>query len=1018
MKTCSVIRIFFVAVFLLGLATAGLAAQVPTLEPARVSQTHEIDGDLSDVCWQEAKQVPDFYLYDREEKARTQTEAFVAYDDHALYVAFRCLEPNPAKLVANAQPGVLDAAVSRDDVIEVFVSPGTDRGTYYHFFVNAANARRDQRVWGSPYPDIRDDGWNGNWQSGTRVGAKDWTVEMAIPWSNFGLDQDTDRWRIMLCRGKRTDPLELSSWPYCDGQFHNRFRFAALTTPQVDFTALLTPQIHDLAVASYGIDQAGYYYTVTGAIKNRRNTASKVLVAAEDIPKVGKGSQAQIVVEIPEKQKTKPFELNLRMARPGERRLSARLLDPETKQVLFSGGLDAESFPRLMQAYLDRNYYTNEKQARGIVHLNIPNGKERFTVELEIRPATQKPIKARGKVRDPEKTVIPFSLSKIPLGKHAAEFRILDSQGQVMASETTMLRKEPPAPPPIREVKVDRERICVLVEGKPFFPIGIYGVPPEYMKQVAEAEFNCTICWSPGFPDASSRLEKALEISEQAGREVINQYLDASQKAGLLVLEWPIAFGLQRKDGMNLYYGAPNFSESWARFLKEVVPFVVETCSKHPAILAYYGPDEPAKWFREQSREHSQVVSKIDPYRPNFILFASGIRGVWPEVYDIAGIDWYFKERRTVTSCLRPARAAAQVLGRNRIPYWHVPLCEWCGGSVRGLSGAEQRIQSYLCVIGGAKGILWFVWPPRYHGNWEELKKLASEFTALTPVLTEAAPAQTVRHERAEMEETVQVLVQEHAGKTYLITANASEYEAEATFTLPDGFSGKAKVWFEDRSRPIKDSRFTDHFEGYGRHVYELASRWPSGETATVAANLGERKQPGALPILPYMQTAAGPKNLLPNSGFKNVSLPGWPDYWMPPAHTILTPGFIGGEDSPWESDHAVAFEGQKSLRMTKREPFMPTAAMWYVPVKRAGDHTLSVYLKADRPDVRVRLCLTRGSREVRVSTEWARYSCTDNLDPGRTAHINIRLEDEATLWLDAAQLEEGTQPTAYEGTD
>ena len=51
------------------------------------------------------------------------------------------------------------------------------------------------------------------------------------------------------------------------------------------------------------------------------------------------------------------------------------------------------------------------------------------------------------------------------------------------------------------------------------------------------------------------------------------------------------------------------------------------------------------------------------------------------------------------------------------------------------MTGPEQRIQGYLAVIAGSNGIIWWVWPVRYHENWLELKKLAGEFKALSPIL-------------------------------------------------------------------------------------------------------------------------------------------------------------------------------------------------------------------------------------------------------------------------------------------
>ena len=58
-----------------------------------------------------------------------------------------------------------------------------------------------------------------------------------------------------------------------------------------------------------------------------------------------------------------------------KRSLVLRLLDPQSKELLLAANLGPERYPPLMQAYLDRNYYTRERAARAIFHLNISEGR-------------------------------------------------------------------------------------------------------------------------------------------------------------------------------------------------------------------------------------------------------------------------------------------------------------------------------------------------------------------------------------------------------------------------------------------------------------------------------------------------------------------------------------------------------------------------------------------------------------------------------------------------------------------
>lgn len=58
----------------------------------RVDQPPQIDGHLSEPAWQKAEVAGDFFRaqQNRGMPARLRTEAFVLYDEVAIYVGFRC----------------------------------------------------------------------------------------------------------------------------------------------------------------------------------------------------------------------------------------------------------------------------------------------------------------------------------------------------------------------------------------------------------------------------------------------------------------------------------------------------------------------------------------------------------------------------------------------------------------------------------------------------------------------------------------------------------------------------------------------------------------------------------------------------------------------------------------------------------------------------------------------------------------------------------------------------------------
>ncbi len=126
------------------------------------------------------------------------------------------------------------------------------------------------------------------------------------------------------------------------------------------------------------------------------------------------------------------------------------------------------------------------------------------------------------------------------------------------------------------------------------------------------------------------------------------------------------------------------------------------------------------------------------------------------------------------------------------------------------------------------------------------------------------------------------------------------------------------------------------------------------------------------------------------------------------------------------EIDSTTAAHGKNSLKLTMPDKGMECEfSLPEVSTPKAQKYTLSMYLKADRPG-KVRLQLfyvhTKGRewriklKYVNVTTEWARYTATWELDGKGTVSIpNLILDDNPmTLWVDGVQLDEGAEAKPY----
>jgi len=161
---------------------------------------------------------------------------------------------------------------------------------------------------------------------------------------------------------------------------------------------------------------------------------------------------------------------------------------------------------------------------------------------------------------------------------------------------------------------------------------------------------------------------------------------------------------------------------------------------------------------------------------------------------------------------------------------------------MRSMKPDAQRAQVYLALIGGADGIIWWIWPPCRADNWATIKLLAAEMRKLSPVLTEPPAPTKVRWEPAALRDTVQVRAIQRNDITFLLAANAVETAATVQIKLPASAKPRAPGWFENRVMQITGGAFSDRFEGYDRHVYEIHGQWPTSEEITLQIKLD---QPG-----------------------------------------------------------------------------------------------------------------------------------------------------------------------------
>ena len=159
--------------------TATVARIAATAVPATTAV--RVDGDLTDEVWQKAPVITGFKQRDPQDGAPAtfETEARLAYDDNALYVAVQATDPDPGKIIGlrtRRDEG------SPSDWIRVVVDSFHDRRSGYEFAVNPAGVKQDSYWFNDSNSDS---GWDAVWDVAVVRSDRGWRAEFRIPFSQL-----------------------------------------------------------------------------------------------------------------------------------------------------------------------------------------------------------------------------------------------------------------------------------------------------------------------------------------------------------------------------------------------------------------------------------------------------------------------------------------------------------------------------------------------------------------------------------------------------------------------------------------------------------------------------------------------------------------------------------------------------------------------------------------------------------------------------------------------------------------
>lgn len=401
---------------------------------------------------------------------------------------------------------------------------------------------------------------------------------------------------------------------------------------------------------------------------------------------------------------------------------------------------------------------------------------------------------------------------------HRFSVSAADFAGNAMRRDFYLLVR----PPRTRNIVSLRDDGMTLVDGKPFFPIGLYAV------------------WKKPFNNDS--FDKAFCDMRAAGFNFAHTYNSARGP------DFAEFYAAAQRHGIKLFVASSGGAN--CKNIESVLADVVREESQ-PALLSWYLADDTASHIGDdQLRAITEAIHDVDPAHvtvqadgvgsppsSRYAAYVNSTDAFLPEIYPIRdagdkGVPRVIADMKTIAADLKHA-------GAPRKTIWAIIQDFEGWGWPRFPTRAELWATSYLAIIHGAHGITWYTYggAGKNHGVthtpeiWRDICDLAGELSQLQTVLVERTPPQPPPPRILSGPEkdalgypSISVLLKEHAGQKYLLAANSANAEAVARFST----SGKTTIQlpFEKRQLRCDDGGFTDAFSPYAVHVY----RWKKAD--------------------------------------------------------------------------------------------------------------------------------------------------------------------------------------------
>jgi len=989
-----------------------------------------IDGMLNDKCWKQAAMVNTFNIVCGDGVVKKH-KAYVTRDARWLYVAFDVDFPKGDRELAKYFKH--DQLVQREDNVQVSFDPGTRGKLYYQFLVNKINIRADFRMTKGKGRERKN--FNIPWRSATTQSAKGWKCEIALPFSlmlshgdlsraKFNLIITSfiptrDQQQVVISRNR-----EKTSWSPLVSSFNEPERFGKLLKMDEGiYRAPFLPFLEKVKISKYYLKNGKYYYNVSAKLKSLSGKSAKVKLIVKDQPSNGEISVSTKDFNV-KGNRVKNVIIPVPVSSLLKRTAVISMKNLKTAEILQSILIDDTSDLDLFSAYLDRNYYSSEKNAIAVCSINLPPAGLKGLIML-AKDSTGKILSKDKNLKS--RTSFKIPIKDLPLEENKIKVQLCREDGAVATSQTFNLLKRKAKPG--CEWKIDRVNRQLLNNGKAFFPFGVvaYGISPERtgessFKDLADMNMNSIFQW--GYHDSPGKQKKFLDMAKKYG-------LYAIVSPDMVACEFNEKTKL--KDPNNFFVSKENLAlanKKLKQFGGDILQLKGLLCSPHKPfngltperkgilldefytsnltnytklieeskdasnLIGYFIFDEPLINEIEQykvGRKFYRRINKLDGYHPVFVNYSSEI----PETIkaidwsDALGTDPYWipdGHRRNspnfVSKIVTRTKRRADEL---RNVCWTMPMAEyWSGSNKRACTPQEQYCQTYLALIHGTKGIYYYFYPLWTQTNYNALKKLGAQMKKLGPICLEPDIAQNVKYTPGELNPEkdkytdIQVSLKRNPEGGYvLLAANSRCYPVDVTYRISLlEKSGMVNTLFEGMKYKVKNASFSDKFKAYGVRAYTFKSNKALPEAVKISVSMKAYPEKTTKKVAKYGRAGrVGMKNLIPNPSFEQLSVKAWPDYFKYSGTKLEGSERAGNSNAAFDIVQDKPFHGKRCLQI--HTGGIKKSRLAYVDVltnnDAPGEYVFSFYARANEDNTHLGMLRAKKTK-FKISKEWKRY--------------------------------------------